>query len=66
MQNQLLGEIKSRSLHLEDPIQQDVLMFSEAVQFQAGYDPWHLVTPTVEKMADQLVEALGFVPPSGR
>ena len=59
----LFEEVKSRSLFLEDPIQQDVLMFAESVQFQASYDPWHLVNKEIEKAADKLIEDLGFMPP---
>lgn len=59
----LIEEVKSRSLFLEDPIQQDVLMFAESVQFQAAYDPWHRINQEVERAADKLIEDLGFNPP---
>lgn len=59
----LIEEVKSRSLFLEDPIQQDVLIFAESVQFQASYDPWHRVSEEISKAADKLIEDLGFNPP---
>ena len=59
----LLEELKSDSIYLEDPIQQDALQFAEAVQFQAVYDEWHRITPEVEQAANRLIEALGFTPP---
>ncbi len=59
----LIEEVKSRSLLLEDPIQQDVLMFAESVQFQASYDPWHRVSGEIQTAADRLIEDLGFTPP---
>lgn len=59
----LIEEVKGRSLFLEDPIQQDVLMFAESVQFQACYDPWHLISNDIQKAADKLIEDLGFMPP---
>lgn len=59
----LIEEVKSRSLFLEDPIQQDVLMFAESVQFQASYDPWHRISVEISKAADKLIEDLGFHPP---
>ena len=59
----LIEEVKSRSLFLEDPIQQDVLMFAESVQFQANYDPWHRINEEIQRAADRLIEDLGFTPP---
>jgi hypothetical protein len=59
----LLEGLKSDSLYLEDPIQQDILKFAEAVQFQAVYDDWHRITPEVEEAANRLIEDLGFTPP---
>ena len=59
----LLESLKSDAILLEDPIQQDVLKFAEAVQFQAVYDDWHRITPEVEQAANRLIEALGFTPP---
>ena len=59
----LIEEVKSRSLFLEDPIQQDVLIFAESVQFQASYDPWHRVNEEIRKAADRLIEDLGFTSP---
>ena len=59
----LLEGLKSDSLYLEDPIQQDILKFAEAVQFQAVYDDWHRITPEVEQAANRLIEDLGFTPP---
>ncbi len=61
--NLLIAEIKSRSLFLEDPIQQDVLMFAESVQFQTAYDPWRTISTEIETAANKLIEDLGFVPP---
>ena len=56
----LIEDLKTRSLLLEDKIQQDVLMFSSQVQFQYDYDPWHKVTPEVQEAADHLLEDLGY------
>jgi hypothetical protein len=61
--NSLIENLKSRSIYLDERIQGDVLIFAEAVQFQAAYDPWHLVTSEIEAAADQLIEDLGFTPP---
>ena len=61
--NLLIEGLKSDSIYLEDPIQQDVLKFAEVVQFQAVYDAWHLITPEVEEAANRLIEDLGFTPP---
>ncbi len=61
--NILIAEVKSRALFLEDPIQQDVLMFAESVQFQMAYDPWHKVNKEIEAAANKLIEDLGFTPP---
>jgi hypothetical protein len=62
--NALIAEVKSRALFLEDPIQQDVLIFAESVQFQEAYDPWHKISPEIEQAANKLIEDLGFTPPS--
>ncbi|MES2274120.1 MAG: hypothetical protein V4487_08000 [Chlamydiota bacterium] len=56
----LIHNLKTRSVFLDSQIQQDVLIFSEQVQFQYDYDPWHKVTPDVQRAADQLIEDLGF------
>lgn len=61
--NTLIENMKTRSIYLDERIQGDILMFAEAVQFQSTYDPWHTVTPEIEKAANQLIEDLGFVPP---
>jgi hypothetical protein len=61
--NALIESLKSRSIYLDEKIQGDVLVFAEAVQFQEAYDPWHCITPEIERAADQLIEDLGFVPP---
>ncbi len=58
----LIKDLKVRSLFLDDTIQNDVLIFAEQVQFQYAYDPWHKVTPEVQKAADRLIEDLGFQP----
>jgi hypothetical protein len=60
----LIEELKIRSVYLDESIQRDVLIFAEEVQFQYAYDPWHKVTPEVEKAADKLIEDLGFIPPA--
>ena len=56
----LIEDLKARSIYLDEEIQQDVLMFSEQVHFQYDYDPWHTITPEVQKAADRLIDALGF------
>ncbi len=56
----LIHDLKSRALFLDEQIQQDVLMFCEQIHFQYDYDPWHKVTPEVQKAADKLIEDLGF------
>lgn len=59
----LLEELKERAVYMPEDIQQDVLMFSEAIQFQYDYDPWHKVSEEVQKTANRLIEALGMNPP---
>jgi hypothetical protein len=61
--NALLDEIKTRSIYLDEAIQRDVLIFSEAIQFQEAYDPWHRITLDIQCAADRLIEGLGFNPP---
>ncbi len=56
----LLDDLKIRSMFLGEQIQQDVLIFAEQVHFQYNYDPWHKVSPEVQKAADRLIEDLGF------
>jgi len=56
----LIEDLKTRSVFLDEKIQQDVLIFSEQVQFQYDYDPWHLVTGDIQKAADRLLGDLGF------
>lgn len=56
-----IEDLKIRSLFLDEQIQQDVLIFSEQVCFQYDYDPWHKITPDVQKAADKLIEDLGFI-----
>lgn len=58
----LIEDLKVRALYLDDEIQHDVLAFSEQVQFQYAYDPYHKVTPDVQKAADRLIKDLGFEP----
>lgn len=58
----LIEDLKIRSLYLDETIQQDVLAFSEQVQFQYAYDPSHQVTKDVQKAADRLLKDLGFEP----
>ena len=55
-----LHDLKQRSLHLDEKIQQDVLMFAEQVEFQFAYDPWHNITEDVRKAADRLLHDLGM------
>lgn len=59
----LIEDLKNHSIYLDEKIQGDVLIFAEAVQFQSAYDPWHLVTPEIEKAANRLIEDLGFALP---
>jgi hypothetical protein len=59
----LIDDLKTRAVYLDEKIQQDVLIFSEQVQFQYDYDPWHKVTPEVQSAADQLISDLGFYRP---
>ncbi len=59
----LINDLKTRSIFLDEQIQWDVLVFSEQVHFQYDYDPWHKVTPEVQKAADRLIEDLGFPSP---
>ncbi len=56
----LIDDLKIRSIYLNEKIQQDVLIFAEQVHFQYDYDPWHRVTPEVQKAADRLIQDLGF------
>lgn len=56
----LIEDLKTRSLSFDPQIQQDVLIFAEQVQFQYDYDPWHKVTPDVQKAADKLIHDLGY------
>jgi hypothetical protein len=56
----LIDDLKTRSIFLDEQIQQDVLIFAAQVHFQYDYDPWHKVTPEVQKAADHLIESLGF------
>lgn len=55
-----IRDLKARSVHLSEEIQQDVLMFIEQVEFQHAYDPWHRVTKEVTKAADRLVRHMGL------
>lgn len=59
----LIDDLKIRSMFMDEMIQQAVLIFTEQVQFQYDYDPWHKVTVEVQKAADRLIEDLGFRPP---
>lgn len=59
----LIDDLKIRSLFFEPEIQRDVLMFVDQVHFQYDYDPWHKVTPDVQRAADRLIEDLGFSKP---
>ncbi len=59
----LIQDLKARSVHLHEQIQQDVLIFVEQIQFQFAYDEWHNVTYEVEQAADNLLEDLGLLNP---
>lgn len=59
----LIDDLKIRSMFLDEQIQHDVLIFAEQVYFQYDYDPWHKITPDVQKAADRLIEDLGFPKP---
>lgn len=59
----LIEDLKIRATFLESPIQEAVLNFSEQVQFQYTYDPWHKVNQDVVEAADRLIKAMGFRPP---
>lgn len=56
----VIDDLKVRSLFLDEKIQSDVLIFSEQIHFQYAYDPYHKLTPDVEKAADRLIEDMGF------
>ena len=56
----LLDDLKIRAMFFDEQIQQDVLIFAEQVCFQYDYDPWHKVTPEIQRAADRLIEDLGF------
>jgi hypothetical protein len=56
----LIDDLKARSIYLSDHIQQDVMIFAEQVHFQYDYDPYHNVTPDVQRAADRLIRDLGF------
>lgn len=56
--DQCIRDLKALSIDLDDKIQQDVLMFVGQVYFQYDYDPWHKVTPEVQKAADRLLRDL--------
>lgn len=62
----LIEDLKARSIHLDDLIQQDVMAFAEQVQFQFAYDPWHKITEDVQIAADNLLEDLGLSNPHFR
>jgi len=59
----LIEDLKTRSIFMDEQIQQDVLSFAEQIHFQYDYDPWHTVTTNIQKAADKLIEDLGFRPP---
>lgn len=54
----LVKDLKARSKALPAKIQRDTLIFIEQVHFQYDYDPWHKVTPEVQKAADRLLKDL--------
>ena len=53
-----IDELKTHSINFNEKIQQDVLMFVDQSYFQYDYDPWHKVTPEVQKAADRLLRDL--------
>jgi hypothetical protein len=59
--NVLIDDLKVKSIDFDSIIQQDVLVFAEAVQFQAVYDPAHPVSPEVQNAADKLLFDLGMM-----
>ena len=62
----LIEDLKVRSIYLDEPIQHDILIFVQEIEFQYAYDPWHKVTGEIQKAADKLIEDLGFIPPGHR
>lgn len=56
-------DLKMRALFMNHQIQNCVLVFTDQVHFQFNIDPWHKVTPEVQKAADLLIEQMGFQPP---
>ena len=54
----VIRDLKTRSIDLEENVQQSVLIFSEQVDFQYAYDPWHLVTRDITRAADRLIAIL--------
>ncbi len=54
----LIERLKGNALFLDCEVQQKVLMFSGAVQFQVLYEP--LVSREVNRCTDLLFEALGL------
>lgn len=59
----LIDDLKARSIFLDEQIQHDVLAFASQVLFQYDYDPWHKVTPEIQRTANKLIEDMGFSPP---
>jgi hypothetical protein len=58
--NTNINNLKKLALSWEDKIQQDVLIFTELVQFQAVYDYNHLIIKEICDSADKLFEDLGY------
>jgi len=56
--NPFMDDLKTRASFLEEKVQQDVLMFCQEVCFQYDYDPWHKITPEIQKAADKLIADL--------
>ncbi len=54
----LVKDLKARLKQHPTKIQRDMLIFVEMVHFQYDYDPWHKVTPEVQKAADRLLKDL--------
>ena len=59
---ELLEDLKTRALFLDESIQHNVLIFAEQVCFQYDYDRNHNVTVDVTRAADNLIKELGFSP----
>jgi hypothetical protein len=57
----LMEELKVNALYLDEEIQHNVLIFTGQIDFQKIYDPWHRISPEVERSALFLI---GLLQPS--